>query len=109
MKTLRQATFQLLSDLKAGREQNAAFSDAISGLDRYGVDVLNLCRDQKNGAVTLKYVEMQAREMIEYIVILHMPNGDDVRTRYKNRFRDSAFQQLDDYLLAGKSASLTAE
>lgn len=109
MKTLKQATFQLLSDLKAGREQNAAFSDAISGLDRYGVDQLNLCRDQKNGAVTLKFVEMQAREMIEYIVTLHTPSGDDVRTRYKNRFRDSAFQLLDVYLMAGKKASLTAE
>lgn len=109
MKTFKTASRALLSDLNAGRDPAMAFDDALKDLNRHDRDCMMLCRSEIDGTVSPKFIEMQVRGRLEYVVTLKLGNGEDVRSRYQYRLRDEAFSLLESYCINGKSATLTIE
>ncbi|HDS3503803.1 TPA: hypothetical protein QIR73_004766 [Enterobacter cloacae] len=109
MKTFKTASRALLSDLKAGRDPVTAYHDALKDLNRYDSDTLRLCRSEIDGTISTRFIEMQVRERLEYIVTLHAGNGEDVVTRYPSRLQSEALLLLENYCINGKSATLTIE
>lgn len=109
MKTFKTASRALLSDLKAGRDPVMAYHDALKDLNRYDRDSLSLCRSEIDGSISPRFIEMQVRERLEYVVTLHVENGQDVVSRYPSRFQSEALMLLENYCINGKSAMLTIE
>ncbi|EAN5886258.1 hypothetical protein E4Q46_24900 [Salmonella enterica] len=109
MKTFKTASRALLSDLKAGRDPAIAFEDALKDLSRYDRDCLMLCRSEVDGSISPHFIEMQLRERLEYVVTLHVGNGEDVVSRYPSRLQNEALLMLENYCINGKSATLTIE
>lgn len=109
MTTVKTASRALLSDLKEGRDPAIAFDDALKDLNGHDRDTLRLCRSEMDGTISPRFVEMQVRERMEYVVTVHLPNGEDVVTRYPSRLQSEALLMLENYYINGDSATLTIE
>ncbi|ECC3270113.1 Uncharacterised protein [Enterobacter cloacae] len=109
MKTFKNVAKALLADLKSGRDPAIAFNEALMDLSGYDRDSLMLCRSEIDGTIQPRFVEMQVRERLEYVVTLNLENGEEAVTRFPYRLHSDALSLLENYCIAGKSATLTIE
>ncbi|EJO8074878.1 hypothetical protein Q3R63_004675 [Salmonella enterica] len=109
MKNFKTVAIALLANLKAGRDPAIAFNEALKDLTGYERDTLLLCRSEIDGTIQPRFIEMQLRERLEYVITLHVGNGEEIVTRYPSRLQSEALLTLENYCINGKSASLTIE
>ncbi|WP_387691480.1 hypothetical protein [Photorhabdus sp. RM71S] len=109
MKTLKYAAIQFLSDIQVNRCLKLSYYDAVEGLSNYGRNMITFCYVLRDSRATAGYLMDLISSLLEYVIILHIEEGNDVRTVFKANHQDKALALFHSYIFSGKKASITAE
>jgi len=112
VKSLKSAAMQFLSDIRGNRCMILSYRDAIDGLNFDDANRITRCYYRRDSRTTIRLLlelidDLESISGLEYIVILHLNNGEDVRTAYKSEVE--ALAQFRAYILDGKKISLSVE
>lgn len=102
---------QFLADIHSNRCLKMSYRDAIEGLSLNDQNQITLCCVMRNSRATAGNLVELVSGMLEYVVILHVKDGNDVRTVYcgKSNSQSDAIMLFKSYILLGKKASITVE
>lgn len=110
LKSLKSAAMQFLSDVRGNRCMILSYRDAIDGLSFDDANRITRCYYRRDTRTTTRLLldlidNLESISGLEYIITLHVNNGEDVKISYKSEVE--ALKEFRNYILDGKKASLS--